>query len=238
MTTRTTDLRPGPEAGMSLLAVMAIMTLLAIALLAAAPSVQIEVQREKELEAIRRGEEVAYAIQQYVQFYRGAKLPNSMDDLLNGLPERTHQRQILRASAAVDPLSADGKWRLIQPEPQALARIAKRVQDYNNGLLPGNPSPVFDRYVVVIVNSLNDISATEPQEPEEDSFSSDATDNTPFIGVVSSSKSRSVISYYGEENHSKWAFTPLFRGSGASRLVPQLQQPQQNQQVPFPPDHN
>ena len=161
-----------------------------------------------------------------------------MDDLLNGLPERTHQRQILRASAAVDPLSADGKWRLIQPEPQALARIAKRVQDYNNGLLPGNPSPVFDRYVVVIVNSLNDISATEPQEPEEDSFSSDATDNTPFIGVVSSSKSRSVISYYGEENHSKWAFTPLFRGSGASRLVPQLQQPQQNPQVPFPPDRN
>jgi len=232
-TTRTTDPRPGPEAGMSLLSVMAIMTLLAIALLAAAPSVQIEVQREKELEAVRRGEEVAYAIQQYVQFYRGAKLPNSMDDLLNGLPQGTRQRQILRASAAIDPLSADGKWRLIQPEPQALARIAKRVQDYNNGLLPGNPSPVFDRYVVVIVNSLNDISPTEPQEPEEDSFSSDATDNTPFIGVVSSSKSRSVLSYYGEENHSKWAFTPLFRGSGASRLVPQLQQPQQNPQPPI-----
>jgi type II secretory pathway pseudopilin PulG len=229
-TTRTIDPRPGPEAGMSLLSVMAIMTLLAIALLAAAPSVQIEVQREKELEAIRRGEEVAYAIQQYVQFYRGAKLPNSMDDLLNGLPQGTRQRQILRASAAIDPLSADGKWRLIQPEPQALARIAKRVQDYNNGLLPGNPSPVFDRYVVVIVNSLNNISATEPQEPEEDSFSSDATDNTPFIGVISSSKSRSVLSYYGEENHSKWAFTPLFRGSGASRLIPQLQQPQQNPQ--------
>ena len=232
-TTRTIDPRPGPEAGMSLLSVMAIMTLLAIALLAAAPSVQIEVQREKELEAIRRGEEVAYAIQQYVQFYRGAKLPNSMDDLLNGLPQGTRQRQILRASAAIDPLSADGKWRLIQPEPQALARIAKRVQDYNNGLLPGNPSPVFDRYVVVIVNSLNNISPTEPQEPEEDSFSSDATDNTPFIGVVSSSKSRSVLSYYGEENHSKWAFTPLFRGSGASRLIPQLQQPQQNPQPPI-----
>jgi len=232
-TTRTIDPRPGPEAGMSLLSVMAIMTLLAIALLAAAPSVQIEVQREKELEAIRRGEEVAYAIQQYVQFYRGAKLPNSMDDLLNGLPQGTRQRQILRASAAIDPLSADGKWRLIQPEPQALARIAKRVQDYNNGLLPGNPSPVFDRYVVVIVNSLNNISPTEPQEPEEDSFSSDATDNTPFIGVISSSKSRSVLSYYGEENHSKWVFTPLFRGSGASRLIPQLQQPQQNPQPPI-----
>ncbi|MGH9821586.1 MAG: hypothetical protein ACRD43_15610, partial [Pyrinomonadaceae bacterium] len=74
---------------MSLLAVMAIMTLLAIALLAAAPTVQVEVQREKELEAIRRGEEVADAIRQYVEFYRGAKLPNSMDDLLDGLPQGT-----------------------------------------------------------------------------------------------------------------------------------------------------
>ena len=217
---------------MSLLSVMAIMTLLAIALLAAAPSVQIEVQREKELEAIRRGEEVANAIRQYVEFYRGAKLPNSMDDLLKGLPQGTRQRQILRASAAVDPLSPDGKWRLVQPEPQALARVAKRVQDYNNGLLPGNPSPVFDRYVVIIVNSIGELSPSEPQEPEEDSFSSDATDNTPFIGVVSSSKSRSVLTYYGQENHSKWVFTPLFRGSGASRIVPQMQQPQQNPQRP------
>ncbi|MGI8882697.1 MAG: type IV pilus modification PilV family protein, partial [Pyrinomonadaceae bacterium] len=47
------------ESGMSLLAVMAAMTIFAIALLAVAPSIQMEVQREKELEAIRRGEEVA-----------------------------------------------------------------------------------------------------------------------------------------------------------------------------------
>ena len=155
-----------------------------------------------------------------------------MDDLLNGLPQGTRQRQILRASAAIDPLSADGKWRLMQPEPQTLARVAKRVQDYNNGLLPSNPSPVFDRYVVVIVNSLVGLTEDEPQEPEEDSLSSDATDNTPFIGVVSSSKSRSVLSYYGQENHSKWVFTPLFRRAGASLIVPQPQQPQNNPQVP------
>lgn len=199
------------------------MTLLAIALLAAAPTVQVEVQREKELEAIRRGEEVADAIRQYVEFYRGAKLPNSMDDLLDGLPQGTKKRQILRASAAVDPLSADGKWALVKPEPETLARFAKRVQDFNNGLLPGNPSPVFDRYVVIIVNSVNDLTETESQEPDDDD-SIAATDNTPFIGVVSQSKSRSVLAYYGAENHSKWVFTPLFRGAGASRIVPQSPQ--------------
>jgi len=72
------------EKGMTLIAVMAIMTLFAVAMLTIAPSVHHQVQREKELEAIRRGEEVANAIQQYVDFYRGSKLPNSIDDLLEG----------------------------------------------------------------------------------------------------------------------------------------------------------
>lgn len=207
------------ERGMSLLAVMAIMTLFAIALLAVAPTVQVEVQREKELEAIRRGEEVAEAIRQYVVFYRGSKLPNSIDDLLEGLPQGTKKRQILRSSAAIDPLSADGKWRLVKPEPQILARIARRVQNFNNGLLPSNPSPVFDRYAIVLVNTLNDVTDTESQEPDEDD-SMVATDNTPFIGVVSQSRSKSVLAYYGAENHSKWIFTPLFRGLGASRIIP------------------
>ena len=213
------------ECGMSLLAIMAIMTLFAIALLAVAPTVQVEVQREKELETIRRGEEVAEAIRQYVEFYRGAKLPNSIDDLLDGLPQGTKTRRILRQSAAVDPLSPDGKWGLVKVDPQVLARFARRVQNFNNGLLPSNPGggngrpSVFDRYSVVLVNSINDATDTESQEPDEESDL--PTDNTPFIGVVSQSRNRSVLTYYGTENHSKWIFTPMFRGTGASRIVPQ-----------------
>src|SRR5205814_3140595 len=105
-----------------------------------------EVQRSKELEAISRGEEVAAAIKQYVEFYGGAKLPNSMDDLLEGLPQGTKKRMILRASAAIDPLSEDGKWRLIKPDPQLIGKFARRVQNYNGGVLPPNPSQLFDRY--------------------------------------------------------------------------------------------
>ena len=54
------------QSGMSLIAVMAVMTLFAISLLAIAPTVQQGIQREKELESIRRGEEVAEAVRQYV----------------------------------------------------------------------------------------------------------------------------------------------------------------------------
>jgi type II secretory pathway pseudopilin PulG len=203
------------EQGMSLLAVMAVMTIFAMTLLAVAPTVYIEVQREKELEQIRRGEEVAKAIEQYVMFYRGAKLPNSMDDLLEGLPYGTKKRMILRPSAAIDPLSEDGKWRLIKPESQAFISFAKRVQTYNNGVLPSSPNQVFDRFALPLVNIVNSKSESDLEEADESEFD-DATDNTPFIGVASQSKSKSVLTYYGIENHSKWIYTPLFRGSGTS----------------------
>ena len=212
------------ERGMSLLVVMGMMAVLTIAMLAVAPSIQQEVQREKELEAIRRGEEVADAIRQYVIFYRGQRLPQSMDDLLEGLPQGTKKRQILRASAAVDPLSADGKWRLIKVDPQSLGPFAKHVQDYNNGLLPSNPRPdIFDRYGVVIVNAINTGDDDSASSPDDETDFDVETDNTPFIGVASQSKSKSVISYYGIDRESSWIFTPLFRGNGTNSF--RFQQP-------------
>ncbi|MBK8466105.1 MAG: type II secretion system protein [Chloracidobacterium sp.] len=206
------------ERGMTLLAVMGIMAVFAIALLAVAPSIHQEIQREKELEAIARGEEVAEAIRQYVEFYRGAKLPNSMDDLIEGLPQGTKKRQILRASAAIDPLSEDGKWRLIKADVQTLGPFARRVQTYNGGVLPSNPSQTLDRYTLVIVNSVN--TETEGDSEDADESIEVLTDNTPFIGVASQSRSKSFIAYYGIENHSKWIFTPLFRGTGRNMSVP------------------
>jgi type II secretory pathway pseudopilin PulG len=216
MTTAMIPTNRTGEHGMTLFAVMAVMALFAIALLAVAPTVQMEVQREKELETIRRGEEIAEAIRQYVEFYGGAKLPNSMDELLEGLPNGTKKRQILRASAAVDPMSEDGKWRLIKADVATLGPFAKRVQDYNNGLLPSNPSQTFDRFALVIVNSLNTGSESDTTEPDEGEIEV-LTENTPFIGVASQSRSKSIIAYYGIQNHSKWIFTPLFRGTGVTR---------------------
>jgi len=206
------------ESGMTLIAVMGMMVIFAVALLAVAPTVQLEVQREKELESIRRGEEIARAIEQYVIYHRGTKLPQSIDELLEGLPQGTKKRMILRPSAATDPLSEDGQWRLIEPEPQILASFAKRVQEYNNGVLPSNPNQMFDRWSVVIVSSIESLDDSESTEPDPD-FEL-VTDSVPFIGVASQSRNRSVLTYYGIENHSKWIYTPLFRGSGASRQLP------------------
>lgn len=201
------------ESGMSLLAVLAVLTIFAIFLLAVAPTVQQEVQREKELESIRRGEEIASAISEYVTFYQG-KLPESMDDLLEGLPQGTQKRQILRPSAAVDPLSADGEWRLISPTSKAMGNFSKRLQNYNNGTLSVTGSNRFvNQYAQGLASIIPTDDADDVTEAADEEFE-DTTDNTQFIGVASQSKSRSVIAYYGIENHSKWVFTPLFRDLG------------------------
>lgn len=205
------------EIGGSLLAVMALISILAIVLMIVAPEIKQEIQREKEHEAIRRGEEVAEAIRQYYLFYNCSKLPNSMDELLEGLPFGTKKRAILRASSAIDPLSPDGKWRLIQPEPKFIAQFAKRVQKYNDGALPDSPNrQCFDRFAITITTVVDTESEEDNEESAEESdetFGADS-DKVPFIGVASKSKSRSVLTYYGIENHSKWVFTPLFRGQG------------------------
>lgn len=206
------------EQGMSLIAILAVMTIFAIALLAIAPSVQIEVQREKELEAMRRGREIANAIRQYVVANNCAKLPNSIDDLLEGIPEGTKKKQILRPSAATDPLSEDGKWLLVKATPQTLANFAKRVQSYNGGRLPDSPDKkCFDQYSLQITNVVDTGGDEDLTAPADETDSTDySEENAPFIGVVSKSRSRSVITYYGIENHSKWLFTPLFSGAGTT----------------------
>jgi type II secretory pathway pseudopilin PulG len=214
MTTTENHRSRDGESGMTLFAIMAMMAIFAIALLAVAPSVQLEVQREKELEAVRRGEEIADAIRQYVIAHNGSKLPESIDDLLEGLPQGTKKRMILRPSAAVDPLSEDGKWRLIKADPKLISAFAKRVQTFNNGLLPNNPTQLLDRYSIQLLVNLN--TGTEDESEIADDDFDVTTDNQPFIGVASQSRSKSVIAYYGIEKHSNWIFTPLFRGNGTT----------------------
>ncbi len=227
MTTTMTE--ANNESGMTLIAVMIFMTIFAFVLMTAAPSIQMDVQREKELEAIRRGEEIVNAIHQFAIYHENrnpgtGKLPKSFEELLEGLPDGTRKRQILRPSATVDPLSLDGKWRLIQPEPDVIARFAKRVQIYNNGILPSSPAPrVYDRYTVTLANVLNTESAFDAEDEDEEDMT--VEDDVPFIGVASQSRMPSVVTYYGIENHSKWLFTPLFRGVGATSIRPGIRPP-------------
>ena len=204
-----------------MVALMALMTVVALVAMAAAPSLQQQSVREKEKEAIFRGEQVADAIREYYK-YRSLinrvpgpqALPTSMDQLLEGvpIPGGSKKRQVLRASAARDPLTLEGEWRLILPRSEPLMEFQQAVVIYAGGTVP---TPRQDQQMIAlqqfaappIVNILNTGSA--PDSGDASSSSDDASG--PFVGVASRSKRSSVLTFYGIENHHDWIFTPLFR---------------------------
>ena len=207
------------EAGYTLVALLALMTLIALFATAAAPSIRQQTQREREKEAIFRGEQVADAIREYYIYRSGSRgagpqsLPTSIDDLLEGIPVvgGSKKRQILRASAARDPLSTSGQWRLILPASPGLIDFQRSVMVYAGNFVPQPTNPQMQQLqrfaAPQIVNALG-IDSDQPARSEGDS-SSDSTG--PFVGVSSRSKNNSVLYYYGIDRHDQWIFTPLFR---------------------------
>ena len=129
------------QRGYALVSLLALMSLLALFALAVAPRVQQQTQRDWEIEALFRGNQVGEAIRVYYRS-RGAQgvnaLPTSMDQLLEGvqIPGRTKRVQILRPSAARDPLSSDGEWRLIGPTSQDFRGFVQSLTLYSGGVPP------------------------------------------------------------------------------------------------------
>jgi len=199
---------------------LAMMTVLALFAMAVAPSMQQQAQREREQEAIFRGEQVADAIRAYYRYrannFRTAgdqALPRSMDDLLQGIPipGGSKNRQILRASAARDPLTIEGEWRFILPRANSLIDFQQSVMFYSGNILPAARDPQMaqlQQFAVpqlTSINNLGSLSATRSSSSVDDDASG------PFVGVASRSRRDSVLTYYGIERHEQWIFTPLFR---------------------------
>jgi len=208
------------EGGYTLVALLAMMTVLALFAMAVAPSLQQQAQREREQEAIFRGEQVADAISAFyrnrIGTGRGAgeqALPRSMDDLLEGIPVPggSKNRQILRPSAARDPMTPDGEWRFILPRSQSLIDFQQSLMVYTNNVAPQPHDQQliqlqqFAVPVLVNVTNLGSASTTKPTSSVDEDASG------PFVGVASRSKRDSVLTYYGIEREEQWIFTPLFR---------------------------
>jgi len=196
------------------------MTVVALFAMAVAPSVQQQAQREREQEAIFRGEQVADAIRDYYKYRstttRGAgdqALPRSMDDLLQGIPipGGSKNRQILRPSAARDPLTLEGEWRFILPRSEALIDFQQAIMFYAGNVLPVTRDPQIAQLQqfavprIVSVTNLGSVPTTTGSSSVDDDASG------PFVGVSSRSRRNSVLTYYGIERHEQWIFTPLFR---------------------------
>ena len=208
------------EGGYTLVALLALMSVVALFAMAVAPSMKQQTQREREQEAIFRGEQVAEAIAQYYRYKAGTTgnfgdqaLPSSIDQLLEGIPITggSKNRHILRVSASRDPLTNGGEWRFIHPRTQRLIDFQQSVMFYTNGFLPAPRPPELQRLqqlaAPVIVNVIN--TGTKPAPSSSTSIDDDSSG--PFVGVASRSTKNSVLTYYGIERHDQWIFTPLFR---------------------------
>lgn len=199
------------ERGYTLVALLALMTVLMLALIAAAPGIRQQHQRELESEAIARGEEVAEAIRLYVEA-RGA-LPTSIEQLLEGAPIGIKKKQILRRSAARDPLSRSGEWRLVRPNDAAFLEFKQAVMLYAGGQPPQGRQlpPLLRPFAAPVANIVNLNTATSTSQPASSDEGSSFKSTGPFIGVASHSRRESVINYYGIDHHDAWVFTPIFR---------------------------
>lgn len=202
------------EAGYSLVALLALMTVLALFALAAAPSIRLQSQREREAEAIFRGEQLAEAIRLYYSYQQrrvgagDAALPTSIDQLLEGVPVGTKKVQVLRASAARDPLSASGEWRLIRPRSSELADFQRALMVYTENVRPTTTDPQLKQ---VEQHMAPPVLPTLGIAMGGSNSAGDGSSTGPFIGAASESRNDSVLYYYGIGRHSDWIFTPLFR---------------------------
>ena len=116
------------ERGYTLVALLSVMSLIALFALAAAPQVRQQAQREREKEAIFRGEQVADAIRSYYR-YRGSQgiipCPPRWSNCWKEFHAAQRNCKSCESEAARDPLSSTGEWKLIEPTSQELGEFVK-----------------------------------------------------------------------------------------------------------------
>jgi len=93
------------EAGYALVALLATLTIGAIVLAAALPFWRYLITNDREEELIFRGGQIAAAIESYKKKNNGVSPPN-----LETLVRTRHLRKLYK-----DPMTKDGKWRLLHP---------------------------------------------------------------------------------------------------------------------------
>ena len=157
-------------------ALLAMLAIMALALLLAMPSWRYLARDDKEQELIFRGRQISDAIARF-QRKNGNALPASLDQLVQG--------KYLR-KAYQDPLTKDGKWRILRPGEAGPIRPVSP---------PGGTSP-----------SSAAPSATPSPAPVFGAGS--GSPSGPVGGVASLSTEQGYRTVNGSQLYSRWVFAP------------------------------
>lgn len=171
----------GPEAGFSLVALFAAITIMLVLMAAAMPSWKYVVQNEREQELFFRGNEIAGAIERF-QKKNGGAAPPSLEILVKG--------RFLR-KAYKDPMTEDGKWHFIRVGEamgdRRRRQMARQAAGMGAGKETGGPGQ----------------GEGLPGRP---STMGQGAQVGPFIGVSSLSKEKSLRIMNGAETYDEWYF--------------------------------
>jgi type II secretory pathway pseudopilin PulG len=172
------------DAGFSLVGLIASCTIMLILMAAAVPSWRYVMKDMREEELIFRGGQIADAIARY-QKKNANTAPASIDVLVKG--------KFLR-KAYKDPVTRDGKWRLIHPG-EAIAPIGVPV-----GGQP-SPSPGF---------GASPSPSPNPSASPRDSLSGPGVSTGEslgaIVGVATTSKEQSLRIFNGRKRYDEWLF--------------------------------
>jgi type II secretory pathway pseudopilin PulG len=155
-------------------ALLAMLAIMGLALMLAAPSWRYLARDDKEQELIFRGRQISNAIARFQRKNANA-LPASFDQMVQG--------KYLR-KAYKDPMTADGKWRIVRPGEGAPARAGALPPGATRATPSPSPTPA-----PIFGGGSGALSG-------------------PIAGVASLSKESGLRTVNGTQNYSQWVFAP------------------------------
>jgi type II secretory pathway pseudopilin PulG len=193
------------EAGFSLVALLATITIMLIMMGAATPYWKYVAKDMHEEELFFRGDQIASAIERY-QKKNGGALPTSLDALVKG--------KFLRKAYA-DPMVKHGKWRLVRQGEVQMPGTGSRSSGGATGSATGSATTLQP------LGDSKDRPGT-PASPPPQSLG-------PFLGVVSTSKEKSLRLMNGRDRYDQWLFI-----AGQQRVLGRQETVLKPGQLPLP----
>jgi type II secretory pathway pseudopilin PulG len=160
------------ERGYALVALMIMVTVILVSLTQALPDIYQNVEREREQEAIFRGEQYARAI--YLFHRTLGRYPSSIKELLS-----TNGMRFLR-QAYRDPLSSNGRWHFIHASASGII-----LDSQNQTVSPASPpggSPSGPALPGQINNGASTLGSSPQANGSGSTFGPSAQANSPLSG--------------------------------------------------------
>ena len=202
------------EQGYMLLSVMLAMTLILIAMAIEAPRIAQQIKRDKELELVHRGKDVATAIKHFVH-KNGGRYPSSLEQL-----EDTNHIRYLRRRWK-DPTTGESIWRLVH-----VGEAEIKIPTPNPGLNPNTNNPGLGGGISGLSNNTPATSpnttapvlpGTGPQANPQpgNQLGTLTTSNVgngqtvgggQIIGIASVNKNKSILEFNEKDEYDEWFF--------------------------------